>query len=353
MMKVLHIVEAFAGGIVTYLQTLINGLGDDYCSYILYALRPETPEDPEKLFKPGTVLIRSKHLTRNIDFKKDFLAFREVREITGQIQPDIVHLHSSKAGVIGRWALNGRKVPIFYTPHGYSFLMDCHPLKKSLYYLIEKATGFHAGMTIACGKREYEYGKRVSRQITYVNNSIDTTFLDSLNLETEKTGSPISVCTLARITQQKNPALFNQIAERFPEIHFVWIGDGELREQLTSKNIEITGWLSKEMALAKMTESAVFLLPSRWEGLPLSVLEAMYCKRFCIVSNVPGNTDAVCNGISGYVCNDLEEYARALKQVIEHKASEEMRNQARESVVQQFSQKSMIAQYKKIYRQTS
>ena len=57
-----------------------------------------------------------------------------------------------------------------------------------------------------------------------------------------------TVFTLGRICYQKNPMLFNDIARALPEIHFLWIGDGEMREELTSPNIEITGWLDRKNA---------------------------------------------------------------------------------------------------------
>ena len=60
--------------------------------------------------------------------------------------------------------------------------------------------------------------------------------------KTEEAEHPFTVYTLGRICYQKNPTLFNEIAEALPDVKFIWIGDGELREQLTSKNIEITGW---------------------------------------------------------------------------------------------------------------
>ena len=156
--RILHIVEAFGGGVLTCIQAIVNGLDDEFQCYILFARRESTPDEPQKLFKQGTVLIESKYLTRELDPQRDIQAFFEIREVVRQIKPDVVHLHSSKAGVIGRWALNGKKTPIYYTPHGYSFLMEnCSPLKRKLYYCFEKISGYKAATTIACGYSEYCY----------------------------------------------------------------------------------------------------------------------------------------------------------------------------------------------------
>ena len=180
--------------------------------------------------------------------------------------------------------------------------------------------------------------------------SIVTDEIDKLNLDVE-CQSGISVCTLARISKQKNPEMFNRIAEVFPNIRFTWIGDGDLRDQLTSPNIEVTGWLPKNQALAKMMESDVFLLPSLWEGLPISGLEAMYLKRLCIVSDIPGNIDAIEQGKTGYVCTTLEDYAKVLTGIMTKEIDAQMLAAARERVNQEFSQRVMVDRYMEVYQQ--
>ena len=351
MIKVLHVTESLTGGILTFLEGLVNGMDDAFSSYILYAKRrPETPATPEKLFRAGTTLIHAEHLVRSIHPKEDLLACLEVRKAVQRIKPDIVHLHSSKAGVIGRWALNGRKIPLFYTPNGYSFLVQgCNVVKRQMFYYMEKISGCRPCKTIACGKGEYEIGRSVSRTITYVNNGINTAELDDLATQ-HASPSSISVCTLARISQQKNPALFNEIAKRLPDVHFVWIGDGELRHELVSPNIEVTGWLPKRQALEKLMKHSVFLLPSSWEGLPLSILEAMYLNRLCIVSNIPGNVDAIVNGENGFICNNVDEYVHVLQQLVMYGIDEGVIENARKTVLNGFTKEHMALQYTDIYR---
>ena len=68
--------------------------------------------------------------------------------------------------------------------------------------------------------------------------------------------------------------MFNEIAKNFPNIQFTWIGDGELRSELTSKNITITGWLERKDVLKELNNNDIFILTSLWEGLPISLLEA-------------------------------------------------------------------------------
>lgn len=348
-MRILHIVEAFSGGVVSYLQTLVSGMDARHEAYILYTQRSNSPKEPERLFPAGTTLIRSEHMSRELSLRADVAAFLEIRRRVKEIRPDVVHLHSSKAGVLGRWAINSRRTAVFYTPNGYSFQMDnCGAFKRGFYFAIEKLSGYRACTTISCGKGEYEIAKRVTPHAIFVNNAIDTAQLDALGLDPDAEAE-MSVCTMARIERQKNPELFNAIAQRFPQTHFVWIGDGADRDKLTSPNIEITGWLPRDAAMARMMRSKVYLQPSLWEGLSLSLLEAMYLKRLCIVSRISGNVDAIDDGINGFVCGSLEEYVKTLSTVLTRGVDRQMIQSAREKVLRAFSQRVMVRRYMDAY----
>ena len=118
--KLLHIVEAMGGGVFTYIVDLSSKLCDEYDVYVAYGIREQTPKDFEEYFDKRVRLIRVDSFVRNIDVVKDFKATCHVRKIVNQIKPDVIHLHSSKAGVIGRMFVGG-KYKKFYTPHSYSF----------------------------------------------------------------------------------------------------------------------------------------------------------------------------------------------------------------------------------------
>lgn len=121
--KILYIVEAMGGGVFTYIVDLANELVNKYDMYIAYAVRKQTPKNYKDYFDKRIHLIEVKNFGRAINPTKDIAAFFEVKKIAAEVKPDVIHLHSSKAGAIGRVAFNG-KIPMFYTPHGYSFLME-------------------------------------------------------------------------------------------------------------------------------------------------------------------------------------------------------------------------------------
>ena len=167
--------------------------------------------------------------------------------------------------------------------------------------------------TISCSPGEHQETLKLTKRATYVNNGIDTAELDKMLTKVEKVNHPFTVFTLGRICYQKNPGLFNSIAEAMPDTKFLWIGDGELREKLQSPNIEITGWTDREKALALSMNADVFILTSLWEGLPISLLESMYMKKLCVVSDVIGNHDVIHKGENGFVCRTVDDYKNAIE----------------------------------------
>lgn len=347
-MKILYIVEAMGGGVFTYIVDLTNELVNSYDIYIAYAVRKQTPKNYKDYFDKRIRLIEVENFTRAIDPMKDIAAFFEVRKIAAEVKPDVIHLHSSKAGAIGRMAFNG-KVTMFYTPHGYSFLMESYkPMKRRMFKLIESVCAKRNCTTISCSVGEHQETLKLTRRATYVNNGINMAELQEIIDETEKKKHPFTVYTLGRICYQKNPSLFNEIAESLPDVKFVWIGDGELREQLTSKNIEITGWTDRMTAIRYAVNADVFILPSRWEGLPISLLESMYMKKLCVVSNVIGNRDVIHNGENGFVCDDVSKYIKAIR-TGQKEDCKKIENNAFNDVIRSYNTKVMAEQYSKIY----
>lgn len=142
--------------------------------------------------------------------------------------------------------------------------------------------------------------------------------------------------------------MFNEIAKQFPQIEFTWIGDGELKSELTSDNITITGWLERSEVLKILNKNDIFILTSLWEGLPISLLEAMYMKKICIVSNIIGNRDVIEDGKNGFVANNLENYRKIILQ-IKNDDYLEISTEARKCIINKFNNDIMIKKYINLY----
>lgn len=349
--KILYFVEAFGGGVFTYLANLSNALCDDFDVYIAYGIRKQTPQNFKDYFDKRIHLIQVKNYQREISFSKDLAALKEMKKIAKKVQPDVIHLNSSKAGILGRWLFRNSKIPVFYTPHGYSFLMTNISKKKKLFYKgLEKTFAFKNIETIACSKGEYEITKELTSNATYVDNGINLREFDGINMDHQTDFNNLKVATLGRISLQKNPVMFNQIAEAFPNINFIWIGDGEFRDKLTAPNIKITGWVDNKTALNYLADTDIFLLTSLWEGLPMALLEAMYMEKICVVSDVVGNRDVIHDEENGYICDSVNDFIRKVKSIsTDRHMLVELIKRAHDDVENHYNSTVMASEYKKIY----
>ena len=344
--KVVYVVESFAMGVFTFICDLTNNLSDQYDFVILYGKRKETPNDFSKYFKDNIRFKEIKNFRRRIGFH-DILAIKEIKKIIKEENPDIIHLHSSKAGALGRLCIKNKK--LFYTPHSYSFL-NSNKFKGFIYKIMEKLLSKinKKCHIIACSKSEYNEAIKFNKNVTVISNSINTkkidTYLDD-GIKESKT-----ICTSGRICKQKNPKMFNSIAEALPNYDFYWIGDGKMQNVLTSKNIHVLGNLSHEEAIKEVNKHQIFILPSSWEGLSISLLEALYLKKICLVSDIDSNKTVINNGINGFVCHDTKDYVDIIDKIMKDEVNiQNIAENARNTILYDYNFDSMCKEYIKVY----
>ena len=286
-------------------------------------------------------------LSRSIIFNKDFFALIDLYKKLRKLSPDIVHLHSSKAGALGRiLSFLYSKPKYFYSPHGYSFLQQDIPLiYRNIFKLIEFALSKLSKSTIiASGKSEFQIAKSLSNKVVLVNNGIDTNFIS--RLRRNKAITNFTVGTLGRITTQKNPKLFNEIALLNPEVDFKWIGDGESKKALYSENIRVTGWQSLEKAIDEINDIDVYLHTSSWEGLPLSILYAISLNKVVLATNSIGNKDIIENGKNGFLFETLQEANEKLQVLInDYSLKESFTKNAYQTLINEYN----IQNYDRLY----
>lgn len=315
MKKVLMVCEAFGGGVFTYVTQLCNDMVSEFDVYLAYAKRPQTPENFRDFIDPRVHLIEVMNFGQLQNPVADIKVIRELRQIEKQVNPDIIHLHSSIAGGIGRIAFKGNHNSVIYTPHGYSFILMGGGLKSKVYRAMESFLGHHSNsLILTCTESEDEVSKTLSNRTAYIETGVNLADLSKTldDIQPSNTGK-FTVFTLGRAAVQKQPQLFNRIAELVPDAEFVWIGGGELEYELTAPNIEVTGWMSRANALALAKGADVFVLCSLGEAIAMSLIENMFIKKLCLVSNTMGNKSVIQDGQNGYACTTPEEYAQHIK----------------------------------------
>jgi len=316
-MKIVHVVEPLAGGIVTFIKSLVQNLPYDQ-HLIVHGEREQVISfaDVKKQFVSTNVkFLRWKSAQRSLRFQKDTKAAMELYTILRRLKSnhsvDIVHLHSSKSGFIGRVVCRmlGIQNQVVYTPNGAPFLVGTSIASNFLYKKLEKLAAGFGGQVVCCSASEQIAYKLAGIDSLNINNG--THFKKTIPFpDKAKSTGRFRIVTSGRIVNQKDPALFNAIAtyfEEFKQFEFVWIGDGSDRYLLTAKNIRVTGWLDKESVDGIVFNADMYLSTAHFEGLPFSVLEALALKKPVLLTDCVGNKDLVMKGLNGDVFKSKNE----------------------------------------------
>ena len=261
--KLIHITESFGAGTFMVLSQIVNSLDlREYDISIVYSLRQETPPDFRDGFDSS---VRFIHLSmvRKVNLAMDIKSLFGLWRLLTKEKPDVIHLHSSKAGVLGRIAARFSGVHrVFYSPHGFSFLrQDINQTTRNLYHFFEKIASRFGGTVIACSESELGVARSITNKSILIRNAVDIEAIDKClgsspaSIARQKKRTTIGIS--GRITKQRAPALFGKISREISKaraglVRFIWIGGGENIAHLSDTSVEITGGLTHEDALKKL-----------------------------------------------------------------------------------------------------
>jgi glycosyltransferase involved in cell wall biosynthesis len=355
---ILHILEPFASGVVTAVSSIIREL-PEFTHIVIHGSRnsAEEAEKAKERFPTGTSFVQWKYAAREISLINDYKALRELKVILKRYKaaknPFVVHLHSSKAGFLGRFACMTMGIKsVIYTPHCGAFLRtDIGFIKRKMYRFFEKLGGWFGGRVVGCGQGEGEIYKKLGRNTCYVNNGIAL----------KKSNKPFDARNLISFTGiatfQKDPVLWNRVAELSFEnvkkagFSFCWIGAyaNEGTEKLNDC-VTVTGWKTAKEVEELLDKTAIYFSASAWEGLPYGVLEAMGSSCALLLRDVPGNRELVLEGENGFLFKTAEEAADRLNVIFKDKSLlSKMGKKSREIVEQSYTLKQMGEGYRQIY----
>ncbi|MGC4035409.1 MAG: glycosyltransferase [Chitinophagaceae bacterium] len=357
-MKIVHVIEPFASGVAFFVKSLVETMPDD-THIVVHGERKDVMDaiEVKKIFPAENVrFVRWKSANRSINPVKDLMAFRELYTILTRLKQknliDVVHLHSSKSGFLGRLACKLADIEnVIYTPHGASFLSGRNLFVKNLYRRLEKFGSTMGGKIVCCSESEYEAFKKIGIKASYINNGIQIANRDAKPFE--KNDGKFTIVTSGRIVAQKNPTLFNSIAKYFEgldQFEFVWIGDGDDRNLLTSPNIKVTGWLDEQKAVKMIEQCNLYLSTSQYEGLSFAALHALSYMKPVLLSNCVGNIDVVVPGMNGDLFDNMDQaVSKILKYYNNNAMLAVMGDYSRELCEQEFDRSSNFLSYRRLY----
>jgi len=358
------------GGAQKQLLSLIDHLNKEKFRLFLF-----TAKDglliPEASSINGLTLKKSRCLERSINPLKDFLALIEIYWFIKRNNIEIVHTHSSKAGIIGRWAARLAKVKIIvHTVHGWSF-NDYQPRLVRLFFIwLERLNAQFTDKLIVVSNYDKQKGlyNRIGKENKYcfihygINhtefNIKDQNIRRELGIDTQD----LVVGMVSCLKPQKSPQDFVKLAflvERAsPDVKFLLVGDGILRkkiERLICKfnlqaQVILTGWRRDVSRILSMID--VFVLTSLWEGLPITVLEAMASSKPVVATHTGGIQELVIEGKSGFLVppHDVNKMLERLTVLLkDNNLRMQMGQNARESLNFDFALTNMIDNSQNLY----
>ncbi|MBI3553474.1 MAG: glycosyltransferase [Elusimicrobia bacterium] len=361
--KVFEVLECGGpGGTGNQVAAICNGL--DPAAFevgLVFNARDGRPEDYRKAASGAKTFFHVPELTREISPASDFKALGRLKEIFKAERPDVVHLHSSKAGFLGRLAAKAAGVrKIYYSPHGYGFLQqDRGAASRTLYKSLEKMVS-GIGEIVAVSPSEAELARELS------GGRPVHTVCDGYLGQDDAASAPhegIVVGGCGRLTAARNPDAFVNLCQRLTDsrngLRCVWIGGGEeearFRRHLENMNmlakVELTGWLAPSAAREKLRGLDLFVHYSRWDGLANSVLEAMAQALPVVASDIPANRDAVVHGETGFLAkNEMELLELCLKLVDDQPLRRKLGDAGRARVAREFSHAEALRRLSELYR---
>ncbi|TNF50697.1 glycosyltransferase family 1 protein [bacterium] len=315
-------------------------------------------------------------LAREISPLNDFKAHREIIGILRSVAPGpaIVHTHSSKAGIVGRWAASRYGIPIIiHSIHGFGFTPSQGAVKRSLLRTAERRTSRITDHFIAVSfsnrQDGVKYGFFKEDRCTVIRSGFDLDrFRNASSLGDEfyreqgiPTGSPI-VLMVACLKPQKAPLDYvhvaRLVADMRPDVHFLLAGDGELRDDLTrevercglSDNFHLLGW--REDVPELMKTSHVVVLTSLWEGLPRVIPQAKASGRPVVATAVDGSREAVREGEDGYLCSpgDVKGMSERVLTLLNDPDRARIMGEAGSRAVDGFDRDKMVKDQEDLYR---
>lgn len=313
------------GGAQTQLLSLIRAIDKEHFNLFLFTGQ-EGPLVEEALSLGGLVVHRSRYLKRSIDLLKDLLALVEIMRFIQKNKIDIVHTHSSKAGILGRCAAAlARAKTILHTVHGWSFNDFQKPFVRNLYRGLERFTAKFTDKIIVVSEHDRRKGldSGIGRECQYalVRYGIDRTRFGKrdpfIRKELGISDDAIVIGTIACFKPQKAPEDFVRLAflisQVLPQARFLWVGDGALREKIKrliaglnlGSQFILTGW--RRDIPRVLSAMDVFVLTSLWEGLPIAVLEAMASQVPVVATHTGGISEVITEGETGFLvpCHNM------------------------------------------------
>lgn len=316
-----------------------------------------------------------KHFQRDINLFKEPLACLETLRLLFKLKPDIVHVNSSKAGgTVGLAVLvyrlfTFRQIKTIFTAHGWVFVEDRPKITIAVIKFLSKITALFYDKIICVSEydRQTAINNNIapSKKLITIHNGIDIKNLNFLPKEEARkkllNAPSISKPVIGTIAEwHRNKGLFYLLeALKKTDSPLILIGGGENKDkekiyqyikENNLKNIYLHEFIPNVASYLKAFD--IFVLPSIKEGLPYTILEAMFAETSVIATTVGGIPEIIDNNINGFLVEpkNSQQLAEKINYLINNPEIGKMiTRKSKEKIVKEFSLEKMIQETKRIY----
>jgi glycosyltransferase involved in cell wall biosynthesis len=323
---------------------------------------------------PEVALFELRHLRREVRPLDDVLAVAELRRSIRTFKPQVVHTHSSKAGILGRLAARRERVPVVvHSIHGFGFGPQQSPPVRAAFLAAERAASRWTTAFVAVSRRNLEEGVRLglfaAERARVIRSGVD---LGSFRARSggeavrRELGVPADaplVVQIACFKAQKAPERFVELAAllapRFPSAHFLLVGDGTLRRRLErlrreaglEGRLHLPGWRRDVPAVLDAT--TVVTLTSRFEGLPRVLVEARAAAVPVVAMAVDGVDEVVADGENGFLLapGDVAGVAMRVAELLSDRGLRDRLAARAGEGLEEFDRDAMVRHQEQLYRE--
>jgi glycosyltransferase involved in cell wall biosynthesis len=298
---------------------------------------------------------------------KDYFTYRELVKLIRGLNPDVVHTHSSKAGIIGRWAAARAGVPaVIHTIHGLAFTASVSPLVNGFYKFMERVTAPKTNriVCVADAMAEQSLAAHIGRREQYVTPPVPRDQArERLGLSPEH----VAVGTIARLFHLKGHDDLLDLAPRlcahWPNLRFLWIGDGLLRDaferRMSEMNLRDRFVLTGLVPPGRIPELAgamdILVHPSRREGLARALPQGSLAGKPLVTYDIDGNREALIEGETGWALPpfDKEKLGEKIELLLGDEAlRSRMGDAGRKFALRRFDTEVMVDGLEAVYRES-
>ena len=340
-MKILHVItRSDLGGAQSVVINLANSMCDKHEIIVIAGEDGPMWNALDARIKK----IKVDEIVRSISLLKDMTALFKLRKLYKTLDPDVVHLHSSKIGFLGRLAFPKKK--IVYSIHGF----DSIRLAYRKFLPLEKLLKNRCKAIVLASNYDKQniINEGIKDNLYVIYNGVYTPVIEpDLCIEGVENYKKVIMC-IARISPQKRFESYVQIAKLLPQYAFVWIGADKKYEGLPGNVFCLMGFpnAKKYIQLAD-----IFVLPTNYEGVPIVVIDALSYGKPVVSSDVGGISEIVLNDKNGYVVdNEDGVFAEKIEYILNNDAMYEKFSKNSFKIFREnLSMEKMVNEYTRVY----